>query len=106
MREICDTKGDTTHNACKLRQLLMRPLEKFFQKPELAHDFQRGRMNGVAAEVAQEILVFLKHANLNARACQKQSKHHSGRSAAGNAAPGLDTVLVQLFPQKAAVFAA
>jgi hypothetical protein len=50
--------------------------------------------------------VFLEHANLYARAREKQSKHHSGRAAAGNAAPGVQAALVQMFPQKAAVFAA
>src|SRR6516164_1423184 len=51
----------------KLLHDLMRPLQKRLQKSEFVQDFERGRMNGVAAEIAKEIAVLLKHRNWNAR---------------------------------------
>ena len=43
-------------------------------------------MNGVAAEIAEEIGVLLQHHDLNAGARQQESEHHSGGPAAGDAA--------------------
>ena len=43
-------------------------------------------MNRVAAEIAEEIGVLLQHHDLNAGARQQESEHHSGGTAAGDAA--------------------
>src|SRR5215468_2912221 len=45
-------------------------------------------MNGVAAEVAQEVGMLLQHRHLDAGTRQQKPKHHPGRSAAGDAAGG------------------
>ena len=39
-----------------------------------------GQVNGVAAKVAQEIRVLLKHDDFDAHARQEEAQHHSGRS--------------------------
>ena len=66
-------------------QLLMRPLEEVVEQPELIHDLERRGMDGVAAEVAEEIGVLLQHDDLDAGAGEQEAEHHAGRSAAGDA---------------------
>ena len=41
-------------------------------------------INGVAAEIAQEIGVFFQDNDLHAGAREKETKHHSGRAAAND----------------------
>ena len=65
---------------------LMRQLQEFIDQAELEHQFERRRMNRVAAEIAEEIGVLLQHHDMNAGARQQESEHHSGGAAAGDAA--------------------
>jgi hypothetical protein len=46
----------------------VRQLEQFVQQAELAHHFERGRMNRVAAKVAQKIGVFFQYDHLDSGA--------------------------------------
>ncbi len=55
-------------------------------RPEFEHQFERRRMNRVAAEIAEEIGVLLQHHDMNAGARQQESEHHPGGAAAGDAA--------------------
>ena len=55
-----------------LAQLLMRPLEEFVEQAKLVHELQSGRMNGVAAEVAQEVRVLLENDHLDSRPGKKK----------------------------------
>ena len=41
----------------------MRNFQKIFEQSKLAQDFESGGMNGVTAEVAKEVLVFLEYGN-------------------------------------------
>ena len=66
--------------------LLMRQLQEFVEEAELDHQFERRRMNRVAAKVAEEIGVLLEHRHVDAGAGQQESQHHSRRAAAGDAA--------------------
>ena len=43
-------------------------------------------MDGVAAEIAEEIPVFLQHGDPNSGAAKQVAEHHSGRAAANDAA--------------------
>ena len=70
--------------------LLMRQLEKFVEQPKLVDQLKRGRMDGVAAEIAQKILVLFQHDHIDPGASQKETEHHAGRAAAGNATGGVD----------------
>jgi hypothetical protein len=67
----------------------MRTLEELFQEAEFVHQFESGRMDGVSAEVAQEIAVFFEDEDFDARAGQKEPEHHAGGSSAYNAAARL-----------------
>jgi hypothetical protein len=48
------------------------------------HQLERGWMNRVAAEIAQEVGVFFQDNHLHACARKKEAKHHSGRAAAND----------------------
>ena len=59
--------------ARELAHLLMRPLEELVEQAELVHDFERRGMDGVAAEVAQEIGVLLQHHDIDAGAGEQEA---------------------------------
>jgi len=65
----------------------MRQLQKLVQKAEVVQRFERRGMDRVAAKIAQKILMFFNDDRIDARAGQKQAQHHSGGSAAHDAAP-------------------
>jgi peptide chain release factor 3 len=69
-----------------LLQLLMRLAKKLFQQTKLVHEFERGRVNGVASEVAEKIFVFLQDHDFHARPSQKEPQHDASRAAACDAA--------------------
>ncbi len=54
------------------------------------HQLQRGGMNCVAAEIADEIDVLFEHRHLHTGTRQQVTSHHSGGSAAYDDAAGLD----------------
>jgi len=51
---------------------------------QLVHHVERRRVDGVAAEVAQEVGVLLQHDDVHARAGEQQAQHHPGRTTAGD----------------------
>ena len=73
-------------DAADLAHFLVRQLEKRVEQSELVHHFERGGMDGVAAEVAQEVSVLLQHQDVDAGAGEQEAEHHAGRAAAGNGA--------------------
>ncbi|MNC88489.1 hypothetical protein D3C83_43060 [compost metagenome] len=70
----------------------MRELEKRFERSELVHHFERRRMDGIAAEIPQEILMLFKHDNGDPGAGQQQPEHHPCGTTANNAAGCFDPV--------------
>ena len=73
------------NRAASALDLLVRQLEELLQQAELVHQLERRRMDGVAAEVAQEVGVLLQHHDVDARARQQQPQHHAGGPAANDA---------------------
>src|SRR5262245_41515072 len=69
-------------------QFLMRQPQELVEHPQLMHQLQRGRMDGVAAKVAEEVPVLFEHDHLNSGAGQQQPEHHSGGATADNATSG------------------
>src|ERR1700758_2365718 len=53
-------------------------------------------MNGVAAEIAQEVCMLLEHDDVNARARQQKSQHHPCRTSANDATTGLELCVHRL----------
>src|SRR5438270_11979427 len=67
-------------------RFLVRQFEEIVEQAKLVQHFERGRMNGVATKVAQEIRVLLEDRHFDPGARQEKTEHHSGGSAAGDAA--------------------
>ncbi len=72
------------------RDFLVRQLQEVVEQPQLVHHIQRRGVHGVAAEVAQEIAVFLQYHRFHAGTRQQEAQHHAGRPAADDAALGRD----------------
>ena len=66
-------------------ELLVRALQELVEQAELVHDAQRRRVDGVAAEIAQEVGMLLEHHRAHAGARHQVAEHHAGGSAAGDA---------------------
>src|SRR5262245_463884 len=65
-------------------QFLMRQPQELIEHPQFMQQLPGGRMDGVAAKIAEEVPVLFKDYHLNAGAGQQQPKHHPGRAAADN----------------------
>jgi len=63
MAEVSGLECKATNHAPDRSELLMWNLQKILEQSKLAQDFESGGMNGVAAEVAKEVLVFLEYGN-------------------------------------------
>ena len=71
-------------------QFLVGQPKKFLEQSELMQEFEGGRMNGVAAEIAVEIGVFFQNNNIHSGARQEIAGHHTRWSTADNEAAGSD----------------
>ena len=88
--EVGDLHVLVAELGAEARHFLVRQLQEFVEQAELVHHVQRRGMDGVAAEVAQEVAVLLQHDGPHAGARQQEAQHHAGRPAAHDAALGGD----------------
>src|SRR5882724_2460556 len=88
--EIGDSHHFLAYLSRQLQYFLMRTRQKIFQNAQLVHEFKRGRMNGVSAEIPQKIRMLLKHTYIHACPGQKKAQHHAGWSSSGDAAASVD----------------
>ena len=86
MREVGDPHRRVADDAAEPFHAPVRQLEELIQQAELVHDLERRGMNGVAAEIAQEVGMLLQHDDVDAGARQQEAEHHAGGAAAGDAA--------------------
>ena len=86
MRKIRKYDAILSDLAGELPHLLMRPLEELFEQAKVGHDLERGGMDRVAAKIAEDVRMFLKHHHLYAGTGEQIPKHHAGGSASGDAA--------------------
>jgi hypothetical protein len=89
--EVALVGGDLQH-----RRLAVGEGEQPAGQPELVEQPQGRGVQGVAAEVAQEVGVLLEHQHLDPGPGQQQPEHRSGRPAAGDAAGDLGRLHVAL----------
>ena len=80
MAEIAHCHGGVTDLRADSVQFLVRPAQECIQHAKLVQHLQRRGMDGVAAEIAQEIRVLLQHQHLHPGARQQQAQHHPGRA--------------------------
>jgi hypothetical protein len=82
--EVAVVGGDTQH-----RRLLVGKVQQLLGQAELVEQPQGGRVQGVAAEVTQEVGMLLQHQDLDPGPGQQQPQHGPGRATAGDAAGDL-----------------
>jgi hypothetical protein len=70
-------------------RLNLRQPQELFQPAELGDEFEGRGVDGVAAEVPQEVRMLLQHYNVLPLPGKEQPQHHPGRATTGDAAPGL-----------------
>ncbi|SRR6266702_1830612 len=70
-------------------KLLVGEGEEGFEEAELVHELEGGGVDGVAAEVAEEVFVLLEDGDIDAGAGEEEAEHHAGRASANNATGGL-----------------
>ena len=86
VREVGDGDRKVPELGGQPRHLLMRQPQELLQDPELVHQLERGGVDGVAPEVAQEVRVLLQHQHGHSGPGQEQAQHHAGGAAARDAA--------------------
>jgi hypothetical protein len=76
----------------------MGPLQKLLQETKFVHQLQGRRVDGVTAEVAQEIGMLLKDDSVDPGTGEQKPQHHAGRTPTGDAATSLELRIHQGFP--------
>ena len=66
----------------------VRQLEQVARQPDPIEDFEGGGVDGVAAEVAVEVVVVFQQRDIDALAGQEQRQEHAAGPAADDAAAG------------------
>ncbi len=87
-REVCERKATVAEGDREARHLLMRNGQEGFEEAELPHQLESGWMDCVAAKVAEEVLVFFEHGDLNPGAGQEEAEHYAGWTSTDDAAGG------------------
>jgi len=90
MREVSELDACSSDHGLQALHFLVPKLEELVEQAALVHEFQGRRVDGVAAEIAQKILMLLQYHDLHAGPREQEAEHHAGRPAAGDGAVGLD----------------
>src|SRR6185312_8105380 len=69
----------------QVRHLVVRDLEELIEQAEFVHQLHGRGMNGVAAEIAEEVAVLFEHGDVDTGAGQQIAQHDSSGAAAGDA---------------------
>ena len=88
MGKVAHRDGEIVDGGADSQKLLMRDAQEIFEEAEFVHEFEGGRVNGVAAEIAEEVGVFFEDEDFDAGAGEKEAEHHAGGATSCNAAGG------------------
>jgi hypothetical protein len=86
VREVGNRKPRITDLRVEVARFAMRPLQKRIEKSEFVHHLKRRGMDGVAAEVSQEISMLFEDDDVHPGAGEKKAEHHAGRPSTDDAA--------------------
>jgi hypothetical protein len=89
MGKITDGDGKVVDGGSDLQKLLMRDAQEMLEEAEFVHEFEGGWVDGVAAEIAEEVGVFFEDEDFDASAGEEETEHHAGGAASCDAAGGL-----------------
>lgn len=84
--EVGERELDAHEVADQHRRLLVRAAEEFVEQAEFVDDLERGGVDRVAAELAEEVGVLLEDDHIDAGAGEQPAEHHPRRPATGGAA--------------------
>ncbi len=84
--EIGHLKTVATNDGRESGDLRMGEREEFFEEAKLVEEFEGGGMDGVAAEVAEEVFVLFKDSDSDALTREKEAEHNTGGASADDAA--------------------
>ena len=84
---ISDEAGETG-------DLSMGNAEEFFEEAKFVEEFECGGMDGVAAEVAEKVCMFLEDGDGDALAGEEKAEHDACRASADDAAGGGELICV------------
>jgi hypothetical protein len=87
MREVRDRQLGIANLRVEMARFVVRPLQERIEKSEFVHHFERRGVDGVAAEVPQEISMLFEDHDLYPRTGEKEAEHHAGRPSADDTAP-------------------
>ena len=73
--EIRERVRPTAEICADAASFLVRQLEELVEQTELAHHVEGRGMDGVAAEVAQEVAMLLEHDDVDAGAREQEAEH-------------------------------
>jgi hypothetical protein len=82
VRQVADRIVSPGDADLRLMHPVMRPREEPAEHAELVEHLHRRGVDGVAAEIAEEVGVLLEHPHAHPSAREKQSGHHARRPAA------------------------
>ena len=89
MGEIRDGDGEIVDGGAKRAEFLMRDAQKIVKEAELVHQLEGGRVDGVAAKIAEEVGMFFENDDLDPGACEQEAQHNAGGATSCDAAGGL-----------------
>ena len=86
--EVGDRGGKIVDVDAEVVDFLVRALEEVMKEAEFVHELEGGGVDGVAAEVAEEVGVFFEDDDVDAGAGKEEAEHHAGGTTADDAAGG------------------
>ena len=82
VREVREWEIEAREIRIQPSHFLVRMPEEVVEQSQFVHNFERGRVDGVATKVAQEVRVLLQHNDIDAGTSEEEAEHHPGRPAA------------------------
>jgi hypothetical protein len=104
VREIGKFEGSVANDRARRRHPMVRQCEKVLQQSEFVQNFERGRVDSVAAKIAVEVGMLLKHFHSDSLPGQQVTEHHSRRTTSHNAASRFQKLNRHNFPLSAEMF--
>jgi hypothetical protein len=97
VRKVRDYHCGVVYYASDGGEFLVGAEEEIVEDSEFVHQFKRGRVNGIASEIAEKVGVFFEDLNIDTGAGEEEAQDHAGGSAAGYAARGLEGLRIGIF---------
>jgi len=82
--EVGDGDGEIVDDGADFAELLMGDAEEIVEEAKFVDELEGGGMNGVAAEIAEEVGVFFEDEDIDAGAGEEEGEDHACGAAAGD----------------------